>query len=377
MRKKIIDDDDKSKSKKGVAGRRKKSINDIPKVVKTRKNKTFEGKPLEDYTYSELTEKKQEIEKELNTLHYTDSGGRVRVLKSIQVTRDKNNKIPPESIAKWVSIHNQINTLQREIDRRDAEIDYAFVKNHGSRIIEYIANGYSMNEVHRILCVANNQQKGGRDIDFTLIQRFCDDNRDEIAKKTKQQLNEISDLPLVLKRRRIIELGNIYRKFYDELQRSSSLQTAKFLTDLLAQVRLEAEGINIKMQVDVEHTIRIEAENAEMKRLIPMQLVLANICAKQNRSPEYFMSKLQQSFYFMWNPHFHDAITMRDNLRKEIAYPSDEWYDMNAIEKKHTQSDAEDRQEVHTLTIIENNDVSQEAESMIQKMKDAFLKRNK
>lgn len=348
------------KGKKG----RKPSISKKP-PKKSRSEKATGEKPLSEYDYTELIERKKMLEQEKNALQYTDNTGKIRFVTSIK--SDSKRGIPSEKISQYVKLTQGISNVSKELSRREDELNYINIKSISNKVIEYLSNGYSTTELHKFLC-----ERAKSNINISLIERFVDENREVIASESKRKMHELSDLPLTLKRRRILELNELYNTFKDELRRSPTVTVGKHLVDLLAQVRTEVEGIKINMNVDVEHTLRLEIENEEIKRLTPMQMVLSAVCAKQNKSPEYYMSKLRQSYYYSWNGMMNPNI--RNDASKEVVYPSDELYDLNKIERLHNEME-EGNTEENVLTVVNEPTITPEQISFIEAMKNAYKTR--
>lgn len=256
--------------------------------------------------------------------------------------------------------------------RREKSLE--FLDTFKVKITDYYAKGYTTRDIHEMML------ENVKDVPISAnsLEIFKDKYQIEISNKAKFFQDNLDDLPLTKKRRRVKELENLFYKFNKELKTNARVDYSQELRAILKQIKEECEGLTIKIDMDIKQAVEIHVMQEEIAGINPLQIVLANIAGKQGLSPEWFMARLSQSYYAKVNGFINPNI--HQDHDGELLYPSDVLYDFDKLEGKAREIHEQDSKSMYLqkatveITEAEVENITLIKDSFLQKLKEKLGK---
>lgn len=274
------------------------------------------------------------------------------------------------------SRYNERNRLTKVIalykhalEGKRKEKSLEFLETFKVKITDYYAKGYTTRDIHEMML----ENVKGIPITANALEIFKDKYQIDISNKAKFFQDNLDDLPLTKKRRRLKELENLFYKFNKELKTNTRVDYSQELRAILKQIKEECEGLTIKIDMDIKQAVEIHVMQEEIAGINPLQIVLANIAGKQGLSPEWFLARLAKSYYSKVNGFVNQNI--QQDHDGELVFPSDVLYDFDKLESKAREIHEQDSKEMY-LQKAPTQITEAEAES-ITLIKDSFLQKLK
>lgn len=265
------------------------------------------------------------------------------------------------------TITRKIGLFKEEIESREFQHNLSILDNYQDKLIELIAKGYSLREIHEVIL----ENTGKKNLPFLSIEKFKEKYQIDIANRAKLYEDSLDDLSFTKKRHRIQELSDLYysrRKLYKD---APSVQNSAEMRAILNQIKDESEGLVLKVDMDIKHAIEIHIKQDEITNLNPLMIVLSSVAGKQGINPNWIMARLAQSYYAKVNGFVTDP--SQAYQIQEVMFPSQVEYDFEKIESLAKAVNEQDKKEM----FLAKQELPEEKQSSIDAFKQALINRLK
>jgi hypothetical protein len=200
-------------------------------------------------------------------------------------------------------------------------------------LLDLFGSLHSIEDVCRIVV-----EQWGFHVHPNTIRSFYTRNLKEIERLRDQYAADYSDVALTKKRARMDKLSIIFYTYFNKWYKNPQLDYANMLLKLLEQIRKEAEGeivnVNVQGQINIDLTLEVNKTLYEAYKRVPVNnLILAMVAAKKGIDPTKLMTQLTSSYY--------KSLTGFGTYKpeEELVHPVDLTYNWNEIERKHRTKD--------------------------------------
>lgn len=307
--------------------------------------------------------------------YFTDVNGKTwdvgvfSMMKHREAKRNSTKYELPIELNSKLSERNRLTkvmaTYKHALEQRVISKDLEVLSIHYSKIIDLYSKGHSTREIHEVL-LENIQS---RSLSYNTLEAFKDRNQVDISNKAKLYQDNLDDVPLTKKRRRLEVLQDLYHKWNKQLKESPNIQFSQEIRAILRQIKEECDGLVLKVEMDIKHAIDLHISQDEIVGVNPLQIILANLAGKMGVNPIWFQTRLAQSYYAKINGFINPNI--KQDYDGEFVFPSDILYDFDKLEGKAKEVYDDDNKNMYLVN--KKNEVTEEEANSIIGIKDAFL----